>query len=421
MPIGNPMINFNPEQHPTKVIIKDQPCGSGKTSKMLKSLCSDKLYLIVVPYKSEIVRVLDAAGHLGFQEPLEHMTDKNTKRSALIKLVQLKRSIVTTHSLYNDLGKLAAEGLFQEYHIIIDEVPEVIKSITSLSKTSLDEFYISKGYLEVSKDGLCKPTAKWHSSHSEVSDTLNPKIIAAAEAASLFVSKNGMFFRAIPTMLFFECKTLTVLTYKALGSYLVQYLDKFGISYKLEVDQQEDGKFKAQAKQLITIVSSKSLSNLNFTYSKQITYSEKSKEIKAIRSALKNLRTREMNGIPLDQIMITCAEENWRNPKAYQAGKLQLQRFSKGTGLGKINWVSNQTRGTNQYSHCSHLIYLYDKHPVPPFSQWLECSGKQFNDQYALTELIQWIWRSRIRNNKPITLYLPSTRMKRLLLNWLNS
>jgi hypothetical protein len=41
-------------------------------------------------------------------------------------------------------------------------------------------------------------------------------------------------------------------------------------------------------------------------------------------------------------------------------------------------------------------------------------------DAFSLSCLIQWIWRSRIRNNESIKLYLPSTRMRNLLENWLN-
>ena len=41
-------------------------------------------------------------------------------------------------------------------------------------------------------------------------------------------------------------------------------------------------------------------------------------------------------------------------------------------------------------------------------------------DQYALSELIQWIFRSALRDNKEITLYIPSKRMRKLLENWIN-
>ena len=53
---------------------------------------------------------------------------------------------------------------------------------------------------------------------------------------------------------------------------------------------------------------------------------------------------------------------------------------------------------------------------------------KQYNievaqDKTALSNLLQWIWRSNIRvpdSNKIIDIYIPSKRMRRLFLDWLN-
>ena len=53
---------------------------------------------------------------------------------------------------------------------------------------------------------------------------------------------------------------------------------------------------------------------------------------------------------------------------------------------------------------------------------------KQYNievaqDKTALSNLLQWIWRSNIRvldSNKTIDIYIPSKRMRRLFLDWLN-
>jgi hypothetical protein len=42
-------------------------------------------------------------------------------------------------------------------------------------------------------------------------------------------------------------------------------------------------------------------------------------------------------------------------------------------------------------------------------------------DLYALSEMIQWIWRSRIRDELPIKVFIPSERMRSLFVRWLNS
>ena len=60
-----------------------------------------------------------------------------------------------------------------------------------------------------------------------------------------------------------------------------------------------------------------------------------------------------------------------------------------------------------------------DQNVNPVVLRWLGDSSRAFNDAYALTELIQWVWRSRVRRGEPITLYLPSPRMRRLFEEWL--
>ena len=42
-------------------------------------------------------------------------------------------------------------------------------------------------------------------------------------------------------------------------------------------------------------------------------------------------------------------------------------------------------------------------------------------DMYALSVLIQWIFRSAVRNGETIHIYLPSKRMRFLLTEWLKN
>ena len=42
-------------------------------------------------------------------------------------------------------------------------------------------------------------------------------------------------------------------------------------------------------------------------------------------------------------------------------------------------------------------------------------------DGYALSEMLQFIWRSAIRQGKEIWIYIPSIRMRTLLIDWINN
>lgn len=53
--------------------------------------------------------------------------------------------------------------------------------------------------------------------------------------------------------------------------------------------------------------------------------------------------------------------------------------------------------------------------------EYLENDNFKFNeDDYALSALLQWVWRSAIRNGKKVTIYIPAPRMRQLLTDWLN-
>ena len=58
-----------------------------------------------------------------------------------------------------------------------------------------------------------------------------------------------------------------------------------------------------------------------------------------------------------------------------------------------VNWIANTTRGTNDFIHCSHLVYLYDQNINPVVARWFDDGSRALNDAYAFTELIQWVWR----------------------------
>ncbi|MNJ69953.1 hypothetical protein D3C77_663630 [compost metagenome] len=57
-----------------------------------------------------------------------------------------------------------------------------------------------------------------------------------------------------------------------------------------------------------------------------------------------------------------------------------------------------------------------------PFERaFFEDRGVSVNqDLLAVSDLLQWVWRSRIRKGEAIKLYIPSSRMRKLLYAWAN-
>ena len=189
-------------------------------------------------------------------------------------------------------------------------------------------------------------------------------------------------------------RATTILTYKSEGSVLLSYLKMLNVSVEVANDNQCEDAFRRKAAELITIKDIPALPRLSLSYKGQLAGMSNSKYCRTIVNALKNLRGRQLKDVPADNILITCAKDGW-----YKKGNVDVAGpFASGSKLLRgANWVAKVTRGTNDYAHCSYLIYLYDQHMNPYVARWLEDNSRAFDDAYALTELIQWVWRSRVR------------------------
>ena len=93
----------------------------------------------------------------------------------------------------------------------------------------------------------------------------------------------------------------------------------------------------------------------------------------------------------------------------------------KGSGYTK-GFVSCNCRSTNDFADRYNLVYAINRYLNPGVPLYFSKKNIVINeDLYALSEMLQWIWRSRIRNGEPINIYIPSNRMRWLLKNWLNN
>ena len=105
-------------------------------------------------------------------------------------------------------------------------------------------------------------------------------------------------------------------------------------------------------------------------------------------------------------------EALWTTFKDYQK-KIKGKGYTKG-------FIPLNLRASNAYRSRFNLAYLCNKYVNPVVKQFFEKNGINVDeDAYALSEMLQWIWRSAIRDGKPINIYIPSKRMRTLLMNWL--
>ena len=85
-----------------------------------------------------------------------------------------------------------------------------------------------------------------------------------------------------------------------------------------------------------------------------------------------------------------------------------------------VNFVPCNAKGTNKYRNKKALAYLINFFITPDIKKFITHYDINFDeDLFALSALLQWIWRSQIRDGKPIQIYIPSERMRGLLKGWI--
>ena len=166
----------------------------------------------------------------------------------------------------------------------------------------------------------------------------------------------------MPKELLTAGRTTTILTHNSNGSVLSSYLKKLDVPVEMANDNQLEEAFKRKAAELITIKDIPALSRLSLSHSGQLAGMSKPNYCRTLVNALKNLRGRQLKDVPAEYILITCAKDGWYK----DSDKTAAGPFASGSKLFQgANWVAKITRGTNDYAHCSHLIYFYDQHMNP--------------------------------------------------------
>lgn len=79
-------------------------------------------------------------------------------------------------------------------------------------------------------------------------------------------------------------------------------------------------------------------------------------------------------------------------------------------------------RASNDYASKTVMVHAFDRHPHVAICNYLRGVGVSHSkERFAINELVQWLWRSAIRNEKPIHVAILSKRMRELFLAWLDN
>ncbi len=400
------------------VTVIDSIMGSGKSTWAIEELLNSNLensILYVTPFLNEIDRVQKAAKNRRILAP---KNKGEGKIGDIKKLLQGGEDIATTHELFKRFDDECKQALKQnEYILILDEAMDAVSEFSLGTERDNFEYLVENGDIAVDDDGVIRWTGK-------DLDTRYSDVRILAENRCLFMVNKTMFVWNFPAEIFTLFKAVYVMTYLFGGSLMKPYFELNGIEYETKSISQTNGEYQMTdyyqpdlepyrkrieiyTGQLNDNVSQKR-TMLSATWSRTRAQSKKlHPDLKQIKNNMCNYR-RHLTGAGSDSIMWT----------AYESAREKLK------GEGYTNgFVACNERATNRYRDRTTLMYVVNRFVKPGIVQFFEQHGITVDeDAYALSEMLQWIWRSNIRvpdSDKKINIYIPSGRMRELLSAWL--
>ncbi len=213
---------------------------------------------------------------------------------------------------------------------------------------------------------------------------------------------------AFPPEIFKMFKSVTVLTYLFEGSLLAAYFRYYKIPFKLYKASLKDEQIKKVEIQGLLNIYDGSANNIGknaTSFNVNWLRNKTPAQLKKIINSTANLLSRNFK--------TTSNNTGFTTFKAFK-NKLNGRGYTRG-------FIPVNERATNKYSHKESMIYLANRYLNPNIIDFFRGGNVIVDqDQWSLAELLQWIWRGQIRNNKPMNLYIPSKRMRTLLKEWLD-
>jgi len=394
----------------------DAIMGSGKSSAAITLMNEnpDRKFIYITPFIEEAKRIRRACPAMHIIEPQKKSEYHGSKTLHTIDLVKEDRNVATTHQAFkyypDELLDMIRE---KDYTLIIDE------SINVFNKIEVDdgdiELLLASGFVEMNDDGVI------HLAKDGYRGSKFKNVFSMLRTRDIVKIGEDYFCWQLPPELFLAAPTVYILTYLFEGQELSYLFDMYGIEYeKIGVEKNEDtgqyrfidhpGKMPAYVADLpnkIRIFDSEKINGIGedkFALSMSW-YGKDKSNVDQIKNNVYNFFNHYMKDVgPKDRM--------WG---VFDTAKSKVK--GKGYTKGFVIW---NERAKNDYRNKLALAYCSNVFMNPDCVRYFVKNGASVNeDTYALSILIQWVWRSAIRDGHDIDLYIPSSRMRGLLQKWI--
>lgn len=418
----------------------------------------EKAYIYCTPLLDEIDRIRQTCGYHRFNEPQPY---NGTKIDDFNDLLTDGGCVAVSHVTFLNATPETLERIYEgEYTLILDEALDVVMEFNKIQtvEDSPRQTITGQDIRMLLEHSIIKilPDYRVEWCGGEYgTDFKFSEVERLAKLGILYCVGKKLLVTVFPPEMFRLFERVYVLTYMFGGSTLKYYFQLFGLDYEIasvskdssgyvltEYTEEADRFFRQQFRNLVTVCNSPNLNNRPKRKLSKSWYEKATDaDLKQLRNDIGNYFHRQLTDARASNgdIMWTC-------PKDYEQ-KLQGTGYIRGRQLSKkerslpakqrkkleqelICFVPCNARATNAYRRRWALAYCCNMYMHPMIRRFFTDYNEERHRRglaeiipddrkFALSCLIQWMCRSRVRDGLPISIYIPSKRMRDLLLEWM--
>jgi len=420
-------------QNKNHISVVDSVMGSGKTSYAIQEMNSNprKKYIYITPFLNEASRIVASCPELDFKEPGEEFY--GTKRKHFQRLIENNENISSTHRMFEGISSDVLDLLrVKNYILILDEAISVLYDYRMTDKESRRwtsshaqtvtqsdvAALIAAGFVTVNENAQVEWIGERLSKYDKMRDLADRSVLYYVNSQALLWSfPEEVFEKDV-------FKEVMILSYQFDYQMMSKYLEFFSITYdKYYVEKDANSRyvllpfgsdgiheveFRKFLKSKIHIIKDKKLNSIGDPDGARInalskTWWEKNADTEMER---------------LNKNLTTFFRYKTDASASKRAWSTFVSEKNKVTGkyLNSKYWVPMNSRATNQYRDKTAIAYCVNRFAHPNMVNFFKKRKLDLNhDEYATSEMLQFLFRFAIREGKDIDVYIPSFRMRTLL------
>jgi len=387
--------------------IIDDYMGKGKTQGLIEKINNNRNnnYMYITPFLDEVQRIKKNCQY--FYEPSVKY-GQGRKLNDLHNLLRKELNIVSTHALFRNATEETEELIrLGKYVLILDEVMDVVEKV-DLTKDDINTL-LNEKLISIDSRGMVEWNEEKINYDARYNDIKN-----MAKNECLFLVNDIVLMWTFPIKIFNAFDEVWVATYLFEGQIQKYYYDLYKIEYEYyHIDEdwgicQGKSNEKPIDRKKINIINDKINNMGDNQYVFSATWFMKNKDNIEVMKKLKN----NILNYFQNKVGASSKEILWTTFKSYK-NKIQGKGYTKG-------FLAVNTRATNNYADRKYLAYVCNIFMNPLVKGFFINNGVGVDeDKYALGEVLQWVYRSAIRNGEEIWCYIPSKRIRSMLEEWI--